>query len=200
MLKKIKALMRGGDSAAEIRAAIDALDDVPYEASIAEARARRAALLLDGDDAAVLAAERDLDAARIAVDRNAAAREALAGKLLEAEEREAEAAFREAFNAAIAKRDAALKRIGSDYARAAKTIASVVEDAAEADRAIDAIAEADLERYGQVRPKGVDSTVWGSYYLPSVGMAEVTLPPTKSSPALGRVIHAPQLVQPVLGA
>lgn len=200
MLKKLKELIRGADSAADIRAALRALDDAPHEAAMAEARSRRAALLLEGDDAAVLAAEREMDAARIAIDRNAAAREALAPKLAEAEEREAEAAFREAFDAAVAMREAAVKRISVDYARAAKTIVSVIEDANAADQAIEAIADADLERYGAVRPKAVGPTVWGEFYLPGVTLAEVTLPPTRSSPAIGRIQHAPQLIQPVLGA
>ncbi|WP_324134060.1 hypothetical protein [Bosea sp. (in: a-proteobacteria)] len=200
MLLKIRAAM-AATTAAEIEAAISDIDAAGAEGAAIAAKTARDDLLLIGDDAALTAADRAATAARLTADRAAAADAELRARLIDARRREAAEALAARHAAAAAARDRVVARIGRDFAKAAKTIAELIEEERAADtevRAINgAIDGADLPML-----QTAGDVVWGRHFFnENVSLASaVSLPPTKTSPALGAAARLPTEIAPVLGA
>lgn len=157
MLKKIKKLLAGDPVEG-----IAAIDIAALEQALAAAQQKRAGLILDGEVDDILAAEREVDIARIELERG---RLALAE--LERRKQEAEAqARRDALDAQRAEAAAAVDSVTAAITAKAKALTELdrlIAEATEADRAahyamiatIDARVD---EEYAPV----------GEYYLPTV--------------------------------
>jgi hypothetical protein len=200
MLLKIRAAM-AATTAAEIEAAISDIDAAGAEAAAIAAKTARDDLLLIGDDAALTAADRAATAARLTADRAAAADAELQVRLVGARRREAVEALAARHAAAAAARDRVVARIGRDFAKAAKAISEIIAEERAADAEIqsinDVIDGADLPTL-----QTTADVVWGRWaFNTPVSLARtVSLPPTKSSPAIGAAGQIPTQIAPVLGA
>jgi hypothetical protein len=184
-----------------LRAAIAELDASGAEAELNKLVAARRAMLQTATDDEIIAADLNIARQRIAIERAAARRDDLTVQLAEAEAAEAEAAFRTRHSDVVAARDAVLKSYSGEYAKAARTIASVAEAERASESAIRSLSENALERYGLSRPVAASTIAWSGHYLNAgVSLADVALPPTKTSPALGALAEAPLALNPVLGA
>jgi hypothetical protein len=183
-----------------LRAAIAELDASGSEAELDKLVASRRAMLLSAHDDEIIALDVTIARQRIAIERAAARRDDLMAQLAEAEATEAEAAFRARHADVGAARDAVLKSYAAEYAKAARTIASVAEAERASESAIRSLGEDDLDRYGLTRPASASSIAWSGHYLNGgVSLADITLPPTKTSPALGALADAPLALNPTLG-
>ncbi|MFN7089482.1 MAG: hypothetical protein ACK4P4_02890 [Allorhizobium sp.] len=125
MLEKIKKLLRSGETSADIRSALAELDIAKLSDDYSAAAARRSALLLSGTDREVLDAEKDVEAARLAIERAEAARSLLEGKLSAAEAREFDEAFERQWREADAEAAALFEFIKAKVVPAA----AVIDDA-----------------------------------------------------------------------
>lgn len=143
-------LRRPASGSAALRAKLDEVTNAlpEAEATVARLAAERAAGLLDASDAALEKVERAHADARRAVDRLRAAQEELTRRLDEAEREEARAALDA--ERADAERLAAetADRVRRDYAKAAKTIATLVAETDVAERRV-AEVNAKLEAAGR---------------------------------------------------
>lgn len=138
MLKKIRKLLEGKQAPKTATALSDALDEIDLvglRVAADEAARRRAALLLTGADAEILAAERDADAARLAVDRAEALRSELERRRSEAEEVERRAKIERQHREAKAALDDAVARIEAEYPALAQRLAELAAAADAADNA-----------------------------------------------------------------
>jgi hypothetical protein len=158
MLKKIKKLLAGDPAEG-----IAAIDIAALEQALDAAQRKRAGLILDGEVDDILAAERQVDVARIELERGRLAR-------AELERRKAEAEAQARRRARDVEREAAaarVERVTGAIAAKAKALAELdrlVGEAAEADRAavyatqklVDARVEGDLDADEEI-------------FLPSVG-------------------------------
>lgn len=137
MLKKLtKLLSRKLDTTAAVSAAINEIDLDALRSAHDEAVRKRASLLLTGSDAEILAAEKDADAARLAVDRAEAALAELEKRRVEAEAAEAAAAILRQYEETRAKVDALVAEIEAEYPGAAQRIAELAERSGEVDEAV----------------------------------------------------------------
>jgi hypothetical protein len=188
-------------TAAALRAAITELNASGAEAGLDKLIAARRAMLLSAPDDQIIEVDLTIARQRIAIERAAARRDDLTVQLAEAEEAEAEAAFRTRHSDVVAARDSVLKSYSGEYAKAARTIATVAEAERASESAIRSLSEGALERYGLARPAPASTIAWSQHFLNGgVSLADVALPPTKSSPALGALAEAPLALNPVLGA
>lgn len=132
MFEKIRKLLKS-ESVADIRAAIAALDPAPLLADLERARAQRTQALLTGTDEKVIAAEKEVDAARVAVDRAEAARAELQSKLAKAEADEFDREFLAKRAAADAAAEAVLETVRKRVVPAAKVIVEALDHMVAAD-------------------------------------------------------------------
>lgn len=138
MLKKIRKLLEGKTApktAADLAGAIDEIDLAALRSAADAAAKRRAAMLLTADDEQILAAEREADAARLAVDRAEALRSELERRKAEAEEVERKAKIERQHREAKAILDDAVARIEAEYPALAQCIADLAAAASAADNA-----------------------------------------------------------------
>lgn len=138
MLKKIQKLLTSKaapKTSADLSGALDEIDLDALRAAADEAAKRRAAMLLTADDEQILAAEREADAARLAVDRAEALRSELERRRAKAEEAEKLVAIERQHREAKAALDTAVARIEAEYPGLAKRIADLAAAADAADNA-----------------------------------------------------------------
>ncbi len=138
MFKTIQKLLKGdgGHTAGTLKAALTEIDLPRLEDNLNAANAERQRLLLDGDDAAILAAERKIEAARIALDRGRAATEEISLRIAQAERDEAEAVFQAERAAIDAKANEAAALLVKVYPRASAEIIAALDALAEAEAAV----------------------------------------------------------------
>jgi hypothetical protein len=136
MIKAIKRLLSGPlPTVAALEKASTSIDLPALEAALSEAQQRRASILLDGTVEDILAAERKIDEARIALERAQVT-------LSELDRRRAEAEDKAKRDALVSRHaevqrlvDEAVARIEEEYPAAARTIAELTELAQAADAA-----------------------------------------------------------------
>lgn len=133
MLEKIKKLLKSGETSADIRSALAELDLAKLSDEYSAAAARRSALLLSGTDREVLDAEKDVEAARLAIERAEAARNLLEGKLSAAEAREFDEEFDRQWREADAEAKALFDFIKSKVVPAAAVIDDAIQRIEKAD-------------------------------------------------------------------
>lgn len=109
-------------TAADLRASLETLNIDALESALIAAQKERAGLLLTGTDAQVLAAEAAISKARIDLDRARAMQEEIGLRVVEAERREIEDAFRAKHDAATEMNRAFVKKLGGEVARAARVV------------------------------------------------------------------------------
>ena len=122
-------------SADELRAALASIEIVPLEEALAAATKARAGLLLTGTEAQILAAEASIVKARIDLDRARAMQEEIGTRIVNAERREAEEAFRAKHDAATEKHRALVKKLNGEVARAARAIDAALDQVGEVEGA-----------------------------------------------------------------
>ena len=122
MLEALKKFAGGAASAAAIREALSEIDLASLERAVSAAECERTEALLSGSEKAVERAESALDAARRDLERARAAREALAQRLAEAEEGEAQRALEVARREVEKAAAAVAARLKRDYAEASQKI------------------------------------------------------------------------------
>lgn len=130
--------MKDARSVAKIEGAILALEGDHDAAAKAQARAREAleSAIDQGDARALGEAEAALDGARRQLERLNIARSSLERRLVEARDREAAERLDATIKAATGKRDAARRRIEKELVPALRTACAVMQEIADADRAI----------------------------------------------------------------
>lgn len=133
MFEKIRKLLKS-ESAEDIRAALAELDPAPLLADLERARAQRTEALLGGTDEKVAIAEKELAAARIAVERADVARNELERKLSAAEAAEFDREFLAKRASADASAEAVLETVRKRVVPAAKVIAEALNQMEESDR------------------------------------------------------------------
>jgi hypothetical protein len=120
----------------------DALADIDLEAlaeAVSTATTERTSLLIDGSDEAILAAEERATASRLALDRATARRAELERRLVEAEQREADAKL-EADRVKVEKTaDALAKNLKRRYVDAATPLVALLAELEATERAVAAI-------------------------------------------------------------
>jgi len=121
LFERIRRLVKS-DSVPDIRAALEEIDLDKLRSDLAAAQAKRTRLLLEGDDAAVLAAEKDIESARLAFDRAEAARGELQSKLAAAIAKEVDDIFERHWNEVDADAKATFDFIRSKVVPAARVI------------------------------------------------------------------------------
>jgi hypothetical protein len=137
MLEKIRKLLKS-ETAADIRAALAAVDLNALRADVDAAESKRQGLLLTGKDAQILEAEAEITTARLALDRAVAATAALETKLAAAEAKEFDQAFERDRAAVVAQCEYVareLQKIGPAAAEVER-ICALVRDATNARTAI----------------------------------------------------------------
>lgn len=132
MFEKIRKLLKS-ESAEDIRAALAELDPAPLLADLERARAQRTEALLGGTDDKVAIAEKELAAARIAVERADVARNELERKLSAAEADEFDREFLAKRAAADAAAEAVLETVRKRVVPATKAIAEALDHMVAAD-------------------------------------------------------------------
>lgn len=200
MLSRIKAALAATTSA-QIEAAIADIDAPSAEAAAVTAKAAREELLLTGDDSALTAADRAATAARLTADRAAAADAELRGRLIDARKRETADALKARHAAAAAARDRVVGRIAKDYAKAAKVISEIISEEREVDAEVRAVNNT-IDGSDLPTLQTAGDVVWGRHFFnENVSLAgAVSLPPTRTSPAVGAASLIPTEIAPVLGA
>lgn len=188
MLEKVKSLMKA-KTAKELDAAIAAIELPKLRAAVETAQAERAARLLDGTEADVRAAEKQVAAATLAVDRGEAALAELERRLAAAQASEAEAAFRARHADAVRQRDEVVRRVREEYSVASKAILAIIEADGAATAAAKAVNDELFgdDRFGLGYIESASTVIWGKDYLgaPDLG-GWTSLMPTEISPAHGR--------------
>lgn len=171
MLKKIQMLLSGKTApktSADLAGALDEIDIDALRSAADEAAKRRAAMLLTADDEQILAAEREADAARLAVDRAEALRSELERRKAEAEEVERKAKIERQHREAKAALDDAVARIEAEYPALAQCIADLAAAASAADNAAlewNKLAMTDDHAAAQGRLASVAERVgWSAHY------------------------------------
>lgn len=161
-------------SAAEIEVALAEIDISALEAAHTTAVEARAALLLTGSDKEVLAAEAEIDRARLAVDRVKAVQGELERRLVAAKADEAKAALDAELAAAAAEADAVKRALATEWPKHAKALIGLLERLHAAEKAIGAIntkliaADRADDRLREVERDLFDPG--GKAYLPSVSI------------------------------
>lgn len=122
MLEALKKFAGGAASAAAIREALSEIDLASLDRAVSAAEGERTEALLSGSEKAVERAESALDAARRDLERARAARGALAQRLREAEEGEAQRALEVARREVEKAAAAVAARLKRDYAEASQKI------------------------------------------------------------------------------
>lgn len=156
MLDIIKRLRAVPETSAALRDTLREIEaSLPgARSALAEAEQERAALLLTGEDRAVIAAETAIQSARIRVDRLVAASGEAVRRASEAEAREAREAI-DAERAAAEKRAAAVaKRLLNEYGKLSGALADLLQEEVDADAMVAAINTklTELRRDDLVRP------------------------------------------------
>lgn len=139
MLEKIKRLLAKTENAKSIEAALAEIDIPSLQKDLANAVTRRTSLLLTGTDPQLLAAEKAIESARLALDRAEAAQAELQTRLVATQKAESKAAFDCQYAEAVAARDAAIVRIEDDYAAASRLVSGVLAEVETADRLVAAV-------------------------------------------------------------
>jgi hypothetical protein len=139
MTKKLNLLRGKTNTAADIEAALAEYNIPELEAQLATAQQRRIDLLLTGSDAEILAAEDAATKARLSLDRAVAAVAELNRRLEDTRQAEARAAAVKSRADAVAVVDKVVARIHSEYENHARAIASLVQEAVDADSAVHAV-------------------------------------------------------------
>lgn len=167
-------------SAAEIEAALVSIDIHSLQAELAAAVERRAALLLTGTDKEILAAEAAIDQARLAVDRNTAAKAELERRVVAARAAEAKAGL-DAERDAAAKEAAEIKRVlAAEWPRHANPLIALLTRLLDAERAIERVNAklVDADRADdRLREIERDLFADGTTYLPAVSLMNRTALP-----------------------
>lgn len=203
MFKKLKAIV-AGETAADIEATIAGIEVEPIRLRLADARERRAAALLDGSsNAEVLAIEKEIDEARLDLERAEIQLGALDTRLVAAKVKERSAAYWKQHSEAIAARDAVIDKIDREYGKAAKMILALMEEGDAADRLVEAI-NREMNEFSsdQTHPshereritlKTVGDIFWGGrFYATNVSLRGTGLLPTSASPATGIFAEIPR--------
>ncbi len=133
MLEKIQKLLKRGETSADIRSALSELDIAKLSDDYSAAAARRSALLLSGSDREVLDAEKEVESARLAIDRAEAARNLLEGKLSAAEAREFDEDFERQWREADAEAKAVFEYVKAKVVPAAAVIEEALQRLEKAD-------------------------------------------------------------------
>ncbi|MBI1620803.1 hypothetical protein [Aquamicrobium zhengzhouense] len=144
MLKRIKKLLLTGHlpTIEQIDQTTASIDVPSLEAALAAAQEKRAALLLDGTTDQILAAEREIDEARIALERAQVALAELDRRRSEAEIRDREDAFLARRDACEARRVALIERLNGEVAKAAQAVEEAFEEMAAVEAEITEISQA----------------------------------------------------------
>lgn len=184
----LKALLkRGVRSAADLRAALAAIDHAGAAEELEAAEAARRALLLEGDDAAVLKAEQRISVARIAIDRARALEEELQLRIAEAEAAEAKAAL-DAEREAVEREAAATAKALKAYETHASAIVTLLQRLEAAEAAVTAINDklSDAGRGGDCLAPVELRTFPAEGYAPAASVLTLTsLRPTATQPGFG---------------
>lgn len=133
MFEKIRKLLRS-ETVEDIRAAISELDPAPLHADLERAHAKRTEALLGGTDEKVAIAEKEVDAARIAVERAEVARAELERKLVVAQAAEFDRTYLDKRAAADAAAEAVLETVRKRVVPAVKVIEEAFEQLEASDR------------------------------------------------------------------
>jgi hypothetical protein len=112
---------------ADLRAALASLSIEQAQRRLEELEERRAALLIDGSDADIRAAERDIESACLLVQRTVAAQKELEKRVSAAEAAEAHAELSARRDAAEAEAQACAKAVAKDYPRLARELVQLLE-------------------------------------------------------------------------
>lgn len=193
MLEKIKRLLAKAENSKSIEAALAEINIASLQADLADASAKRTSLLLTGTDCQLLAAERAIESARLALDRAAAAQVELQARLLTAQKAEAKAVFDRQYAEAVAARDAAIARIEKDYAAAARLVSGVLAEVEAADQLVGAV-NSQLAKgwfdeqhpaHGRVDLKTVSAEHYSCRYYDAHDIRATTMLPTLSTAAIG---------------
>jgi hypothetical protein len=121
---------------AELQRALDGIDLEALAAQIEKTEAERRALLLDGDDAAVLAVEERLAGARLARDRAEVRQDELRKRLAEAKRREQREALEVEHRAVSELADKTARSLRRDYIDAATKLVDVLTRLHNAEKAV----------------------------------------------------------------
>ncbi|KFL30979.1 hypothetical protein JP75_11540 [Devosia riboflavina] len=135
MLEKLKGLLGLARTSTEIGALAAEVDIATLEASLAAARNRRAAALLDGSVENVLDAERQVDVARVNLERGHVMIEEIDRRRVDAEIAERKANFAALRADAQQAVEAAVARIEAEYPSLARKIVELARMAKAADAA-----------------------------------------------------------------
>ena len=135
MLTKLKRLLKS-ETVADIDEALAEIDLDALRSTLAEANRRRADLLLSGSDDQVLAAEKQIEVARLAIDRADAAKGELETRLAAAKTRELDQAFDRQWKEADAEAAAAFDFVKAKVVPAVRAIEEALKKKEESDRKI----------------------------------------------------------------
>jgi hypothetical protein len=114
-------------SSAELRAALEKLDESAAFSAVEKAEADRQSLLIDGDDRQLAKAESALAAARLDLERVLAGRDELSKRITQAEEREAKALLDAEFAGVKKEADAVAMLLTKEYPRMAREFVDLLD-------------------------------------------------------------------------
>lgn len=193
MLEKIKRLLAKTENSKSIEAALAEIDIPSLQKDLADAATKRTSLLLTGTDPQLLAAEKAIESARLALDRAEAAQAELQTRFVAAQKAEAKAEFDRQYAEAAAARDAAIVRIENDYAAASRLISGVLAEVEAADQLVSAV-NAQLRKgwfdeqhpaHDGVALNSVSAEHYSGLFLDVRDIRATTMLPTLSTSAIG---------------
>lgn len=178
MLAQIRKLL-SAETKEDIEGAIAAIDIHALQTKLNGAEARRRELLLSGSDKQVLAAEAEITAARLDLERAQIALSELEAKLAVAKEKAEDDAFRTLHAEAAAARDKVVAMMDNEYAKAAEAIQRVIAAEEEAFAKTTSFNEALSRRNSEGRDLGLGWIeaplyTWNSSFLASEKIASIT--------------------------